>query len=148
MATYRPISENDIEILVDMMRDFYAIDGYPIDPEVSKTLFAQFISDGNLGRSWLIEQDGHVVGYVILTFIFSFEFAGRIAFIDELYIVEKARGKGIGRQTIDFIQNEAMNLDLKLLYLEVEPHNSNAKKLYFGKGFEEHKRQLMVWRRD
>lgn len=144
MTTYRPISESDIEILVGMMRDFYAIDGYPIDVEVSKGLFLQFISDENLGRAWLIEQDGNVLGYIILTFIFSFEFVGKIAFVDELYIKEEARGKGLGKSSIDFIKLEAEKLGLKLLYLEVEHHNSNAKKLYLRKGFSEHKRQLLI----
>lgn len=148
MATYRPISENDLQILVEMMSDFYAIDGYPINVDVSKDLFRQFIQNENLGKSWLIEQNGNVLGYIILTFIFSFEFAGKIAFVDELYIKEEARGKGFGKSSIDFIKSEAEKLGLKLLYLEVEHHNSNAKKLYSGKGFKEHKRQLLIYKPD
>ncbi len=129
-----------------MMRDFYAIDGYPIDTEISKQLFRQFISDENLGRAWLIEKNGQILGYVILAFVFSFEFAGKIAFVDELYLKESARGKGIGKSTIDFVKSEAEKLEIKVLYLEVEHHNSNAKKLYLGKGFSEHKRQLLIYK--
>lgn len=145
MTTYSPISKKDIEILVAMMQDFYAIDGYPINAEVSKGLFQNFIENQNSGRAWLIESNGEVAGYVILTFIFSFEFGGWIAFVDELYIKESFRGKGIGKSSIDFIKQEAHRLELKLLYLEVEHHNSNAKKLYLDKGFTAHKRQLLVF---
>lgn len=144
-TTYNAATENDIEILVQMMRDFYAIDGYPMETETSKVLFRQFISDENLGKCWLIGYENQTVGYVILTFIFSFEFGGMIAFVDELYIKEEFRGKGIGKESIDFIQFEAKKRDLKLLFLEVEHHNSNAKKLYLDKGFHEHKRQLLAY---
>lgn len=142
-TTYKPISPADIEATVAMMADFYAIDGYPMERQRSKALFREFIANENLGRCWLIERDAEVAGYVILAFIFSFEFGGKLAFVDELYIKAEFRGKGIGKDTIDFIKSEARALDLKLLYLEVEHHNSAAKKLYLDKGFESHKRQLL-----
>ncbi|MBD3583887.1 GNAT family N-acetyltransferase [Flavobacterium sp. D33] len=129
------------------MQDFYAIDGYPIDVEKSASLFRKFIREENLGKSWLIASDGDIAGYVIMTFVFSFEFAGTIAFVDELYIKDGFRGKGIGKETIDFVKSEAEKRDLKILYLEVEHHNSNAKKLYLDKGFSAHKRQLLVYKR-
>lgn len=125
------------------MQEFYAIDGYPMDVEISKTLFSEFISNENLGKSWLILFDGKTVGYCILTFVFSFEYGGKIAFIDELYIKEGSRGKGIGKASIEFLKSEAAKLSLKLLYLEVEHHNSNAQKLYLAAGFSLHKRNLM-----
>lgn len=145
-ATYRPVSKNDIEIAVAMMQEFYAIDGYPIDVEKSKKLFEQFIDNENLGKSWLIGDENKIVGYIILTFVFSFEYGGLIAFVDELYISEHARGKGFGKSSIEFMKTEAQKLDLKLLYLEVEHHNSNAQKLYLSAGFSEHNRKLMYYK--
>lgn len=146
MATYKPVSVGDIDLLVKMMQDFYAIDGYPIDSEQSKQLFATFLSNENLGKSWLIIADNEIIGYLILTFIFSFEYGGMIGFVDELYLSEQARGKGIGKESIVFAQNEAAKLSLKLLYLEVEPHNATAQKLYLATGFSEHKRKLMRYK--
>lgn len=143
MATYKSASFDDIDLLVQMMQDFYAIDGYPINIDQSKKLFSTFISNENLGKAWLIKSENQTVGYLILTFIFSFEYGGTIGFVDELYLSEQARGKGIGKQTIAFAQAEAAKLSLKLLYLEVEPHNATAQKLYLAAGFSEHKRQLM-----
>lgn len=129
-----------------MMRDFYAIDHYPIDPAVSVKLFREFISNEKLGKAWLILSNDEVVGYVILTFVFSFEYQGSIAFLDELYVSEKARGRGIGNQTIQFIQSEAQKLALKIIYLEVEPHNEKAQQLYLSNHFEMHKRKLMQYK--
>lgn len=146
MTTFKPIVITDIEILVAMMRDFYAIDNYPINPEISKKLFQEFISNKNLGKAWLILFRNEIVGYVILTFVFSFEYQGKIAFLDELYLSEEVRGKGIGKETIRFIQSESSKLGLKLIYLEVEPHNENAEKLYLASGFENHNRKLLKYK--
>lgn len=146
MTTFKPLEIADIEIITQMMQDFYAIDNYPMDIEVAKTLFQEFISNENLGKSWLIYSENEIVGYIILTFIFSFEYGGKIAFIDELFIKETARGKGFGKEVIRFIQQEVPKLSLKLLYLEVEPHNENAQKLYLAHDFELHNRKLMKYK--
>ena len=115
MTTFKPLDIRDISIITSMMQDFYAIDNYPIDIEVSKKLFQEFISDENLGKAFLIchsdeGRTSELVGYVILIYVFSFEYKGRIAFLDELYIKESYRGKGIGKQTIDFIKEQALIL--------------------------------------
>jgi ribosomal protein S18 acetylase RimI-like enzyme len=143
---YKNLETSQIEIITQMMQDFYAIDNYPIDVEVSKKLFQEFITNEHLGRAWLIFSEEELVGYVILTFVFSFEYGGKIAFLDELYIKEIARGKGIGNTTIQFIKEQAKQLNVKLLYLEVENHNENAQKLYLANDFEVHNRKLLKFK--
>ena len=146
MTTFKPLEISDISIITQMTQDFYAIDNYPMDVEVAKTLFQEFITHEHLGKSWLIYSENEIVGYIILTFIFSFEYGGKIAFVDELFIKETARGKGFGKEAIQFIQQEVPKLKLKLLYLEVEPHNENAQKLYLAHDFELHNRKLMKYK--
>ena len=146
MITFKPLEIKDIIAITLMMQDFYTIDNYPMDVEVTKTLFQEFISNEHLGKSWLIYSENEIVGYIILTFIFSFEYGGKIAFVDELFIKETARGKGFGKEAIQFIQQEVPKLSLKLLYLEVEPHNENAQKLYLAHDFELHNRKLMKYK--
>ena len=146
MTTFKLLEIADIEIITQMMQDFYAIDNYPMDVEVAKNLFQEFISNDHLGKSWLIYSESEIVGYIILTFIFSFEYGGKIAFVDELFIKETARGKGFGKEAIQFIQQEVPKLSLKLLYLEVEPHNENAQNLYLAHDFELHNRKLMKYK--
>ena len=146
MITFKPLEISDISIITKMMQDFYAIDNYPMDVEVAKKLFQEFISNEHLGKSWLMYSENEIVGYIILTFIFSFEYGGKIAFLDELFIKETARGKGFGKEAIQFIQQEVPKLSLKLLYLEVEPHNENAQKLYLAHDFELHNRKLMKYK--
>ncbi|HLO72342.1 MAG TPA: GNAT family N-acetyltransferase [Flavobacterium sp.] len=146
MITFKAIEIKDIFIIIDMMKDFYAIDDYPIDVEISKTLFQEFIKHNNLGSAWLVHHNGDVAGYVILTYVFSFEYQGKIAFIDELYVKEIYRGKGVGKAILQYIQQQAQVNDLKLLYLEVENHNESAEKLYLSNNFVIHNRKLMKYK--
>lgn len=143
MITFQVLQQNEISTIVSMMQDFYAIDNYPIDIVESKQLFETFIANPNLGKSWLIYQNEEIVGYVILTFVFSFEYKGILAFLDELYIKKQHQGKGIGKQAVQFVQQESSQLNVKMLYLEVEEHNQNAQKLYLAHDFEVHNRKIL-----
>ncbi len=146
MITFKTLEISDIDIITVMMEDFYAIDNYPIEAQATKKMFQEFISNENFGKAWLIYADNKIAGYVILTYIFSFEYGGKIAFVDELFIKQSARGKGIGKETIQFVQQESPKLSLKLLYLEVENHNENAQKLYIAQDFGFHNRKLMKYK--
>lgn len=146
MITFKTLEISDIDTITAMMQNFYAIDNYPIEAQATKKMFQEFISNENFGKAWLIYADNKIAGYVILTYIFSFEYGGKIAFVDELFIKQSARGKGIGKETIQFVQQESPKLSLKLLYLEVENHNENAQKLYIAQDFGFHNRKLMKYK--
>lgn len=148
MTSFRPITHVEIPQAVVLMSEFYAIDGYPMDAAHSARLFGVFLERPELGHSWFVIEDDAMVGYIILTFIFSFEYGGTIAFIDELYIKESFRGRGLGKAAIAFVKEQAAGLGLCLLYLEVEHHNSNAQRLYQNAGFTTHKRTLMRYQPD
>lgn len=142
-AVFKPIEAQDIPLAIAMMEEFYAIDNYPIDVNVSRGLMHEFLENETLGRGWLILKDNEPVGYVIMTFVFSFEYKGRIAFLDELFISTAARGFGFGKQALDFISEQAKALSVKIIYLEIEGHNTVAQKLYISKGYNIHNRGLM-----
>lgn len=145
MIVFKDLHQSDIATIIPMMEEFYAIDHYPIDIVVTQELFQTFIENEGLGKCWLIFHNQTLVGYLILTYVFSFEYKGQITFLDELYIKENARGKGIGRETIKFVQKYAKMHQLKVVYLEVEQHNEVAKKLYLANDFIIHNRQIMKW---
>lgn len=148
MITFHPVKPNTIESMVYFMGEFYAIDNYRFDTAKTTNLWKEFIENEHLGKAWFICNNQEVVGYIILTFVFSFEYQGKIAFLDELFVTETARGRGIGSKAIDFIKAESHKLSLKLIYLEVEPHNTKAQKLYLASGFEMHNRKLMHLKTD
>ena len=144
MTTFKELGPGDIERVVLMMRQFSAIDNYPFD-SVERSQNLQLVIDHpGYGRLWLIFQDDVLAGYIFLGFGFSFEFKGRDAFVDELFILPEFQGKGIGKLAIDFIVSEARKAGVKALHLEAEHHNSRGLRLYRQKGFKDHNRFLLT----
>ncbi len=143
LVTFKSLNISDIDTVVKMMEDFYAIDDYQFETEIANKLFLEFLENENLGKCWLIYNYVDIVGYAIITYVFSFEYKGKIAFFEELFINKSARGKGIGKLAIDFVKDEAEKSNLKMLYLEVENHNKIAQKLYKANGFKIHNRQIL-----
>jgi ribosomal protein S18 acetylase RimI-like enzyme len=84
------------------------------------------------------------VGYVVLTFGYSLEFLGRDAFIDELYLREYYRGRGWGRKTLDFVEEQARTSDIRSIHLEVVRQNDTAKEVYRRTGYVDHDHFLMT----
>lgn len=140
----RPAQRSDIDLLLSMMERFYAIDGYPFAIERARASLTEFLSDTNLGRIWLISDGSREIGYIILAVVYSFEFRGKNAFVDEFYIEPEFRGKGIGRQVIDGVCADARTLGITALHLEVEHHNTRALELYRSFRFSDHHRILMT----
>lgn len=140
------LTPDGIPELLHMMEDFYSLDQYPFNRDSTAQNMHLFLASEHLGRIWGIMYKKETIGYVILTFCFSFEFKGRTAFIDELYLKEAYRSKGIGGQVVNFAIQQAKELTLKALHLEVEPHNEKGNKLYLNKGFKQHNRFLMTKR--
>jgi ribosomal protein S18 acetylase RimI-like enzyme len=97
-----------------------------------------------LGGAWLIESAGETVGYLVLTICFSLEFHGRFALLDEFYLVDSARGQGIGTLALGFVEQECRIRGLKAVRLEVGRTNLRALGLYRRAGFEVEERHLMT----
>lgn len=148
MIRFKQISQHDIPEVVAMMEDFYAIDNYPINTAKSTSLMDEFVRDNSLGKGWRIIHNSHTAGYVIMTFVFSFEYGGRIAFLDELYIKPEFRKLGLAKAAVDFTIIDAKHSGLKLIYLEVEKHNEAARNLYLEKKFVLHSRDILKLKLD
>ena len=116
----------------------------PFNEPAVRAAFHQFLSLQAFGRIWLLYKDAELVGYIILTIGFSFEFRGHDAFIDELYILPAYRRRGYGRQAMTFVEQEAREMGVNAIHLEVDPGNDSALELYRGSGYVDHNRFLMT----
>ena len=102
------------------------------------------MNEAEFGRAWLIFEGEKLAGYVVLTLGFSFEYRGRDAYIDELYLDGQFRGRGIGRKTMEFVEEEARKLGVNAIHLEATRGNMAAIELYRRVGFVDHERRLMT----
>lgn len=129
-----------------LQQEFYQFEPLPkpLDEATNRAVLRQLIENEEFGKIWLISVQGEIAGYVVLTFSYSLEYAGRDALIDELYLRDKFRGFGIGKQTIAFIEEFCLAENVKAVHLEVDRTNPAAKALYHKTGFVDHERHFLT----
>jgi ribosomal protein S18 acetylase RimI-like enzyme len=142
----RPAAESDLEVLVEMQRDFYVLERVEFDRASSLKSMRTLIDEPTLGRLLVIEDGIAAVGFMAIVFSFSLEFRGRNAFLDELYVEPHARGRGLGSEALRAAEDLCFELGVKALHLEVDRWNERAKALYHRFGFFDHDRHLMTRR--
>lgn len=89
----------------------------------------------NLANAYFIKRGKERVGYVILTRYHSVEKGGLTIYIDELYVEEKKRRGGIGKQIMDQIIVIARNEGAKTLWAQTETFNDGAQTFFKNCGF-------------
>jgi len=141
--SFRLAAENDADPLLEMMREYYAYDGHAFDQARARIALLAFLREPSFGRAWLICEESTPVGYLVLTLGYSLEYLGRDAFIDEFYLRESHRGRGWGSRALAFVEEEARNLDVRSIHLEVVRQNTGAKEVYRKSGYLDHHHHLM-----
>ena len=134
----------DEDILIAWMREFYTVEHLTFDEGVARAALRQILRNGALGSVYLIRLGEDVAGYVVLTFGFSLEFHGRDALVDELYLREEFRGKGLGRAALEFVEEVCRREGIKALHLEVDRVNTRAQEVYRAAGYRDHDRYLLT----
>lgn len=139
------IGPDRLEDLLPLIREYHALDGIDMREPTRRATVEALLADPGLGIVWAIVDDGIWVGYVALTYGFSIEFTGRDAFIDEIYIREDHRGRGLGREVLEAVKIHARNMGVVALHLEVDPEdNAAAYSLYEKLGFELRNRYVLM----
>jgi len=143
----RPAILDDVPLLLDYMRGYYAHDRIVLDEQAARNALLGPLGNPDIGRVWLIEESGQAVGYVIALYGWSIEFHGRDCFLDELYIVPEFRGRGTGTRAMRLVEEELRGLGVRAMHLEVERANTGAQRFYASLGFEDRSRFFMMSRK-
>ena len=143
---FREAVPGDETVLFPMMRELAEQEPGPLpfDESGARSAFRQFLAIPRFGRIWLLYDGRELVGYIILTIGFSFEFRGHDAFIDELYIVPAHRRRGLGREAMVLVEQAARDMGVNTKQHEVDRGNQPALELYRHTGYQDHHRLLMT----
>ena len=144
VVQFRLAVAEDESALLRMMRNLAEQEpgAYYFDEPVVREVLRKFLASPDLGQAWVFLDRETPVGYIVLTFGYSFEFHGRDSFIDELYIEPQYRRKGIGRRAMQFVEERARELGVNAIHLEVDQGNDAAAELYRRAGYDDHSRFL------
>lgn len=134
----------DADRLVDLMDEFYAEAGYALDRAHAQAAFAALLADARLGRIWLIQVDAADVGYVALTFVYSLEYGGPAAVVEDFFVRAPYRNAGLGRAAMATVRAYCAETRIRAISVEVGRDNAVAQSVYHGAGFAAVDRLLMT----
>jgi ribosomal protein S18 acetylase RimI-like enzyme len=133
--TTRRATPADTALLLRLSRDFHIEDGSPLDTAGEATI-AHVAAGEPLAPAYVLEENGAPIGY-------SVENGGTDGFIDDIYLVPEARGRGLGKQAVTLAIEAARAVGIRALLLEVEAPNARAYNLYRKMGFIDTERRLL-----
>ena len=130
------MAAGDREAVLDMMRVFYASPAVLSNgsEEIFQADVDACISDNPYLEGYVMEENGKLLGYSMLAKSFSTEFGKPCVWIEDLYLTEGNRGKGIGSAFLRFVADKYPQAVLRL---EAEEENANAIAVYHQNGFAE-----------
>ena len=136
----------DIDRLLPMIAAYHEFEGIETDDDHRRAAIEPLLSGSPHGAIWMIGPKMAPVGYIAVSFGWSIEMGGTDGFIDEFWIREKVRGRGMGSEALAGLLATLRDTGIKALHLEVSAENANAMRLYESVGFQKRRFNLMTWR--
>ena len=143
-ASFLPVTPRDLDGVIAMMAQLYAHGDSEFDPARARKATQKLLSEPEFGGAWIIESDGEAAGYIVVVLGYSLEFGGRFGLLDELFVAEGHRGKGLGAEALAFAGRQCEERGWRALRLEVAQENEGAQTLYRRAGYRMHDRFLMT----
>jgi GNAT superfamily N-acetyltransferase len=132
-----PIADEEFEQLLPLIaayQHFYEVE--EINEERNRTFFRRFLAPSEDGLLLGARRDGRLVGYACLYWHFSSLDARESVLMNDLYVVEDARGGGIGRALIEATAEVARERGAIYVEWVTAPDNHTAQRLYDSTGAE------------
>jgi ribosomal protein S18 acetylase RimI-like enzyme len=138
---------DDLPALLPRTRALNAHEGIRVGDADLELALRRLLGDPSLGAAWLVERDGAAIGYLIVTYGYDLEFAGRDAWLTELWIDEPYRNRGAGSAALAHLPGELRTRDVRAVHLQVRPDNP-ALRAYLRAGFTTSPRLVLTRRLD
>jgi GNAT superfamily N-acetyltransferase len=118
----------------EWVKTYYDLEGLSFEPKVERGI-ETLLESSHLGRFWEVVMGSGPVGYIVLTFGFDHEFGGLMGLVTDFYLIESARGSGLGSAVLIEVMESARRVGCQHLELAVLDHNDRAAQFYQRLGF-------------
>ncbi len=105
-----------------------------VDDERNLAFFARFLSPSERGAILVAREGGEIRGYACLYWHLSSLAAAETVLMNDLFVDEEARGKGVGRALIEASAEVARERGAACLEWSTAPDNARAQALYDSTG--------------
>ena len=103
----RRATSSDVLVLLEMMAFFNAVEEIPWSAAVIEPALRHLLASPELGFVLVAMVGQKDVGYAVVTFNYDLKFAGRDAFVTELFVRPQHRRTGVARRLLAVIEANA-----------------------------------------
>ncbi|UWQ03649.1 GNAT family N-acetyltransferase [Aliiroseovarius crassostreae] len=146
MSALRLATLEDLDRLTHLVSGFHAESGIDQDEATRHDALVPLLQGSPHGAIWMIGPRSAPVGYIAVSFGWSIEFGGLDAFVDEFYVRERVRGRGMGSEAMMALARALAGQGIKAMNLEVDTDNQRARTLYERIGFSSRDRYHLMAR--
>lgn len=127
----RTVEPRDLNHLTELMYQ-YIVDFYKRPkPSIEKVHnLIETLLDKNKGIQFIAENDGELLGFATLYFSFSTTKADKITVMNDLFVVEKARGTGVAEQLFKFCETFSKENEYAHMTWVTATDNNRAQRFY------------------
>ena len=134
---FAPVLAVELEELLSLIpayQRFYEVE--EIDETRNRSFFRRFLAPSEDGLLLGARSQGRLVGYACLYWHFSSTRATETVLMNDLYVDESARGRGVGRALIEATAEVARERGAPSIEWSTAPDNHTAQRLYDSTGAE------------
>lgn len=134
----RPAVADDLPALLPLLRGYSAFYEASPDEGALLAMASAFCADPDVeGRQLLAEAGpGELVGFATVLWSWDTTTGTRLAVMEDLFVREGTRGRGVGRKLLDACGALARDRGCAALAWETSPGNERAQRLYDATGAE------------
>jgi ribosomal protein S18 acetylase RimI-like enzyme len=130
-----PARTSDREAVVACLVELAGEFGSSVDRQRAGGVIDQMLADDRHGFILVAQADDQIVGVAVIIIITSVHYAGRVAWLEELYVMPQRRGQGIGAALVSAVLQRGQDLGLVAVGLDVDARNERVISLYARLGF-------------
>lgn len=132
----RKMRSEDKKTYMEMAREFYHSDAvlHPVPDTYFERTADEALRSDVYAEIFLFECENEAAGYGLIAKTYSQEVGGMVWWIEEVYVREAFRSKGIGREFFAYL-DKVKGSAVTRMRLEVEEDNTRAVALYKKLGY-------------
>ena len=128
----RPLEPKDYPKIIELFKEFALFEKLP---EKMTNSVSQIENDKELFNCFIAETNNTIIGYTTYFYAY-YSWIGKSLYLDDLYVTQKHRNKGLGKKLLNIVINIAKENNCKKVRWQVSSWNKNAQNFYKNIGAE------------
>jgi GNAT superfamily N-acetyltransferase len=126
----------DVEAIHRLLRSQFDEHEMAVSEAALTLAISRAVEDERLGIFVVARNNGEIIGVAAVSFAWTLEHGGRTAWLDELYVRQEHRARGVGTALLREVVTQVRSLGCAALDLEVDRDHRQAERLYEREGFQ------------